>query len=147
MTLRLNPFINSKPTVCRFPWNPANTAFTALQERSPPIANAIPESGDLQHPHNLPIPVTPQNQNEHTILGREYRPEPQNVVEQQAVNRNVNEGNAQAVVVRNLRRRRARSRDSNASDDSFEPPQAPRRNHGRNERANVQQPQIRITRQ
>jgi hypothetical protein len=67
MTLRQNPYINSKPTVCRFPWNPANTAFTTLQERSPPIANAIPESGDLQHPHNLPIPVTPQNQNENTI--------------------------------------------------------------------------------
>jgi hypothetical protein len=25
MTLRLNPFINSKPTVCRFPWNPPSS--------------------------------------------------------------------------------------------------------------------------
>ena len=83
--------------------------------------------------------MTPQNEN--AVLGREYRPEPQNVVEQQAVNQN--EGNAQ-VAVRNPGRRRARSRDSNESNDSYEPP---RRNRGRNEVAHpvpVQQPQIRI---
>ena len=120
MTLRLNPFVNSKPTVCLFPWNPPLSANIPQQERSPPMANA-------RLPQTLPLPETPQNQNENAVLGREYRPEPQNVVEQQAVNQN--EGNAQ-VAVRNTGRRRARSRDSNESNDSYEPP---RRNRGRNE--------------
>jgi hypothetical protein len=114
MTLRLNPFVNSKPTVCLFPWNPPLSAHIPQQERSPPLANALPQT--------LPFP-----QNENAVLGREYRADPQNVVEQQVVNQN--EGNAQ-VAVRNPGRRRARSRDSNESNDSYEPP---RRNRGRNE--------------
>ena len=93
-----------------FPWDPPLSANIAQQERSPPIANA-------HLPQTLPLPMAPQNENENVLLGREYHPEPQNIVEQQAVNQN--EGNVE--VIRNPRRRRARSRDSNESNDSYEP--------------------------
>ena len=115
MTLRLNPFINSKPTVCLFPWNPPLSANIPQQEQSPPIANA-------QLPQSLPLPNAV-------------------IAEQQAAVIQ-NEGNAQ-VAVRNPGRRRARSRDSNESNDSYEP----RRNRRRNEVAHPVPVQQRIPNQ